>query len=202
MKRNKLWKTTNHQKTPTMDTTITVENSTDQLQHQENNKNKELLLESIQNDFIAQSRSLSKVTRLLAGVVIGTIWAICYREKEVDFPNNWLLTSIIFSILFFIIELYHYWDDSRFYHKKSDQIVKSNGDFSLRKIKSEVQYHSKKSYCYLNFKFFVALIFSLTFIVGVGKLYHYNDNTEKMSTTPQVKQGLKSSKINKYNLNK
>ena len=62
MKRKKLWKKKNHLKTPTMDTTITVENSTDQLQHQENSNDKKYkieLLESIQNDFIAQSMSLS-----------------------------------------------------------------------------------------------------------------------------------------------
>ena len=200
MKNNKkkLWKKKNQQKNQIVDTNIIVENSIIPPQHQENSSlsNKKLLHESIQNDYIAQSSSLSKITRLLAGVVIGTIWAICYKEKEVVIPNNWLLISIVSSILFFIIELTHYWTDSIFYHNRSDQIVESGGDFDFEKMMKEVQNNSKKSYRFLNFKAFMALIFSLTFIVGVGMLC-YSDDKDKNSNVQQIKQELKSTNIEK-----
>lgn len=199
MKRKKLWKKKNHLKNQAMDMNTIVENTIVQPQHQENSNDKKYkieLLESIQNDFIAQSTSLSNVMRWLAGVVIGTIWAICYREKEVVIPNSGLLLSVIFSITFLIIELCHYWIDSRFYHNKSDQIVNSGGCFDLGMISREVQSHSKISYIFLNLKFFVVLLFSVAFIVGVGNLYHFNDNKDKISTTPQIKQELKSPVIN------
>lgn len=122
-------------------------NSSDQHLLQEKN-NKQLLHESIQADFIAQSQSLSNITRTIVGVILGTIWVICYKEREVDIPNGFLLASVIMSIVYFIVELRHYYIDTVFYHNKSDQIVESEGNFDLNKMASEVQKHSKRSFYY------------------------------------------------------
>lgn len=139
---------------------------------QENNKIKERLQESIQNNFVAQSQSLSTVSRTIAGVILGTIWVICYKENVVKIPNIWIAISIILSLAFFLVELLHYFIDSLFYHCKSDHIVKSKGDFNYEKIYNSVQDHSKCSFYFLIAKAITTFLLSVVFIVGIGYLYY------------------------------
>lgn len=140
--------------------------STDQPQPQESSKKRELL-DSVQQDYIAQSNTLSIVNRTITGVILGTIWAICYKENAIKTPNIWLTFSLILSLIFFLIELAHYFTDSRFYHNMSDEMVKSEMNFDYKKKHKEIQRHSKCSYRFLLAKSGVVLLLSIIFVIGI-----------------------------------
>lgn len=172
-KKNKeTWEITNNpQKTITLETDNKVVNSLDPHPLQENKSHKKELLDSIQNNFIAQTQNLSKVSRTIAGVIIGTIWAICYKERTVDIPNGFILTGLIMSLFYFLVELVQYFFDSYYYHNKSDVIVESEGDFDLKNMTKDVQNHSKWSFRFLLLKSVLVFVACLTFIRGVILLY-------------------------------
>ena len=146
--------------------------TTPQPQPQESNNKKLELLKTVQENLVAQSKSLSTVTRTIVGIVLGTIWAICYKEKHVEIPNIWILSSIIISALFLIVELSHYFCDTRFYHNKSNEIVENGENFNYEEIYQEVQRNSKRSYCFLKTKAILTFILVIIFATGIGCLYH------------------------------
>ena len=139
----------------------------DQLQHPESSN---ILLDSIQGDFIAQSGTLSTVTRTTTGVILGTVWAICYKEQEIEIPNIWLLLSLVVSILFLVVELLHYLFDSIFYHNKSDEIVEGGENIDYNKIYKEVQKHSKCSFRFLKAKAYIVIALCVVFVIGIIQL--------------------------------
>ena len=145
----------------------TVEN-TGQHQHQESSN---ILLDSVQENFIAQSGTLSTVTRTTTGVILGTLWAICYKNQKIEIPNIWLLLSFITSMFFLVVELLHYLVDSIFYHSKSDEIVESDENTDFDKIYIEVQNHSKCSFCFLKAKAIIVLILCIVYIIGLVNMY-------------------------------
>ena len=169
--------------------------STSQLQPQESS-NKQELLEFVQQEFVAQSSTLSIVTRTIAGVILGTIWAICYKENEAKIPNIWLAISLILSLTFFVIELLHYIVDAFFYHNKSDQIVNSCGNIDYKKEYDKIQGHSKYSFWFLMTKSFIVLVLSGIFIWGVISLYP-SASTETGNSTTTTTTQQKNNKITK-----
>ena len=142
--------------------------NTDQHQHQESSN---ILLDSVQENFIAQSGTLSTVTRTTTGVILGILWAICYKNQKIEIPNIWLLLSFITSMLFLVVELLHYLVDSIFYHSKSDEIVEGDKDTDFDKIYNDVQKHSKCSFCFLKAKAITVLILCIVFIIGLVSMY-------------------------------
>lgn len=168
--KNKVQKTRTAGKHKVVDINIT------QPQLQESDK--ERLHKFIQQEFIAQSGTLSIVTRTIAGVILGTIWAICYKERVLNIPNDWLKFSIVCAIMFFLVELLHYTVDSYFYHKRSDIIAKEQDKADFAKIHKEVQKHSKCSFHFLMIKALVTFVLSILFVIGIICLYH-EPNVEK-----------------------
>lgn len=172
------------QKTRIQEKNKAAANSTTPLPPQESN-NKQELLEFVQNEYVAQSRTLSNVTRTVAGVLLGTIWAICYKEEEVKIPNIWFAISLILSSAFFVVELLHYFIDSIFYHNKSDLIVKSRGNFDYEKEYGKIQCHSRLSFWFLNIKSVIVLFLCGVFIWGVISLYK-SHCTKTRNTTATI----------------
>lgn len=142
--------------------------NTGQHQHQESSN---ILLDSVQENFIAQSGTLSTVTRTTTGVILGTLWAICYKNQKIEIPNIWLLMSFISSMIFLVVELLHYLVDSIFYHNKSDEIVEGDENTDFDKIYDEVQRHSKYSFCFLISKAIIVLSLCVIFVIGIFKMY-------------------------------
>ncbi len=130
-------------------------------------KNKQELHQSIQDDFKAQSATLSTITRAVTGVILGTTWAICYKENAAEIPNFWILLSIIISVIFILVELVHYYVDANFYHGKSDFIVESKGNFDYDTVYNEVHQHSKCSFNFLRIKAGIVFILGIIFIIGI-----------------------------------
>ena len=143
----------------------------DRLQHQESNDKKLALLDTIQGNFIAQSGTLSTVTRTTTGVILGTVWVICYKEQKIEIPNIWLLLSFIASMIFLVVELLHYLVDSVFYYNKSEEIVKSKGNINFNKVDGEVKSHSRCSFSFLISKAIIVLTLCVIFIIGIIKMY-------------------------------
>ena len=144
--------------------------NTDQHQHQESSN---ILLDSVQENFIAQSGTLSTVTRTTTGVILGAIFAICYKEQKTEIPNIWLLLSFVVSMFFLVVEIFHYLVDSVFYYNKSEEIVKSKGNINFNKLDGEVKSHSRCSFCFLISKAVIVLILCVIFIIGIIKMYLY-----------------------------
>lgn len=142
--------------------------NTDQPQHLESSN---ILLDSIQENFIAQSSTLSTITRATTGVILGAILAICYKEQKIEIPNIWLLLSFVASMIFLVVELLHYLVDSIFYHSKSDEIVEGDENTDFDKIYDEVQRHSKYSFCFLISKAIIVLSLCVIFVIGIFKMY-------------------------------
>ena len=142
--------------------------NTDQPQHLESSN---ILLDSIQENFIAQSSTLSTITRATTGVILGAILAICYKEQKIEIPNIWLLLSFIASMIFLVVELLHYLVDSIFYHSKSDEIVEGDENTDFDKIYDEVQRHSKYSFYFLISKAIIVLSLCVIFVIGIFKMY-------------------------------
>ena len=158
----------------TTETTVVTSDTTAQPHPQESKPNKLEFHNFIKNEFIAQSQTFSNVTRTIAGVVLGTIWMICYKGENVEIPNSLFVISIILAIFFFLIELAHYYSDTKFYHDKSDDIVKSKGNFIFKNMYNEVQAQSKKSFLCVRIKARLVLLLSIVFILGVIQLYLSN----------------------------
>ena len=142
----------------------------DQPQHPESS-NGNILLDSIQENYIAQSATLSTVTRTTTMVILGTVWAICYNDQKIEIPNIWLLLSLISSMIFLVVEIFHYLVDSVFYYNKSEKIVKSRGNFDFKKVDSDVKNHSKYSFCFLISKAIIVLSLCVIFLIGIIKMY-------------------------------
>ena len=142
--------------------------NTDQPQHLESSN---ILLDSIQENFTAQSSTLSTITRATTGVILGAILAICYKEQKIEIPNIWLLLSFIASMIFLVVELLHYLVDSIFYHSKSDEIVEGDENTDFDKIYDEVQRHSKYSFCFLISKAIIVLSLCVIFVIGIFMMY-------------------------------
>lgn len=135
--------------------------------HQEELDYKIKLHEEIKQNFISQSGSLTKVARCIVGAILATIWVICYKESKICIPNGWLLASIISAFIYFFVELGHYYVDSFFYKRESDEIVKSDGNFDFDEKNKRILQHSNCSYKFLCAKAYISLILGFLFIIGI-----------------------------------
>lgn len=141
---------------------------TDRPLHQESSN---ILLDSIQENYKAQSGTLSTVTRATTGVILGCVWAICYKNQKIEIPNIWLLLTFVTSMVFLVVELLHYFVDSWFYYNKSEEIVKSKGNFDFDKVDKETKNHSCCSFYFLMSKAFIVFCLCLIFVTGIIKMY-------------------------------
>lgn len=142
----------------------------DQHQHLENKKlnDKQDLIDSVQENFIAQSHSLTTVSRMIISAIIAIIWAICYsKTSAIIIPNCWILGSLILSIIYFLLEITHYLADSIYYYCKSKNLGKTNLGFNLEQESKKVESHSSWSFSFLCGKVLTAIVSSVVFIIGL-----------------------------------
>lgn len=130
--------------------------------------------ESIE-DVINRSSELSgKVSSLglyIVGGILATNWTIMYRKDGLEIINNWLLSAAILCFVYLALSLCFYFNDSVFYHKKSIELFKNQGNSKyLEKHKEMMTEHSSFSYILYYIKFGLLVITAFIFIIGMFKL--------------------------------
>lgn len=115
-----------------------------------------------------QSGSFSSISRTLMFGIIGTIWVLTYSDGKLAIPNNWLLISLIMSLLYFLADTGHYFWDAMSCQKVSQDVwgyktaddVENKTNEAMKKI-------NKRSVNFVKIKFVLLILTAIIFGVGL-----------------------------------
>lgn len=127
------------------------------------------LLASSNKSLYEQSSKVSTISRGMVYAIIATIWAISYKEGIFYFPQGWLLATMCLCGLFILMDLIHYYIDTRFHYKQAQNIFRhknlskeSNWEDALKYAKN-----AKVSFNFLRAKFYFAIVILVCFVIGI-----------------------------------
>lgn len=127
------------------------------------------LLGSSNKSLYEQSSKVSTISRGMVYAIIATIWAISYEDGSFSFPRGWLLITICLCGAFLVLDLVHYYVDTFFHYKQTQDIFWHKN--LTREISREdgVKYakNGKLSYGFLSSKFYLVLVIVVCFLIGV-----------------------------------
>lgn len=86
--------------------------------NKETKENFEASIEEGQGFYNAQSSKVSQNIRTLVMGIIAIIWVVSYKNGAFELPNTLLVVSLFISFGYLIIDILHYFLDSRFYYNK------------------------------------------------------------------------------------
>ena len=114
-----------------------------------------------------QSSKFSNVARSLMFGIIGTIWIISYTEAGLDFSNCWLFTALSLSLLYFLVDVIHYFWSAMSYldvSNKTPQCMNPDQyDVQLRRMET---ISGRTVACFV-IKFIVLIIAATAFCIGL-----------------------------------
>lgn len=122
------------------------------------------------NGFLrSQADSAAVVARTMACAMIGVVWAFSFNNGNFTIPTGWLLSSLVSNILFFLIDLLHYFSDTCVYHSQTIKLqeAKTNNDYDETLYESKMTLHSKVSFGFFVTKCFICLIAGVLLLIGI-----------------------------------
>lgn len=135
----------------------------------ETKENFEASIEEGQGFYNTQSSKVSQNIRTLVMGIIAIIWVVSYKDGAFELPNILLVVSLFISFGYLIIDILHYFLDSRFYYNKLISLEKHYGQKVYLKVyNQELIKHSKVSYRWIWTKVIVFAIIAILFIIGMG----------------------------------
>lgn len=135
----------------------------------ETKENYEASIEEGQGFYNAQSSKVSQNIRTLVMGIIAIIWVVSYKDGAFELPNTLLVVSLFISFGYLIIDILHYFLDSRFYYNKLISLEKHYGQKTYLKVYNQALIdHSKVSYYWIWAKVIVFAIIAILFIIGMG----------------------------------
>lgn len=127
------------------------------------------LLTSSNKSLYEQSSKVSTISRGMVYAIIATIWAISYKEGAFSIPRGWLLVTICLCGAFILLDLIHYYIDTRFHYNQTQTIFwhknltkESNRDDVIKYAKN-----ARLSFGFLRAKFYLAISVMICFIIGI-----------------------------------
>ncbi|MBQ6777175.1 MAG: hypothetical protein IJP52_02570 [Paludibacteraceae bacterium] len=136
-----------------------------------NEEVKEKFEESIEegNRFYgAQSSKVSQNIRTLVMGIIAIIWVVSYNNGIFKLPNLLLIISLFISFGYLVIDILHYFLDTRFYYNKLISLEKNYGQkMYLTTYNQALIKYSKVSYGWIWAKVIVFAIIAILFVVGM-----------------------------------
>lgn len=155
-----------------------VPNSTDQKVRQEalpqrvGNKKidferKEKLENELQGYRYSQSSKFSSVSRTLIFGIIGTVWTIILNSEKDSICHPFLTSSLILSIMYLTCDVHHYFKDCQNYVNRQFELCKASTNADLDNHDVIMDEISKKSQCYIKWKYWLLWLSVITFLIGM-----------------------------------
>ena len=126
------------------------------------------LLEECQGFQYAQSSNFSQLSRTLVFSVLGTIWVVSYSDQGFIPSNNFLIWALIVGFAYLVVDVCHYFFDSRFYKKEYFKFEKEK---NISQHDSRMSKRSQLSYRAIWGKFIILIVICVLFIIGFVKQY-------------------------------
>ena len=135
---------------------------------------KEKLQKETQEYMYAQSSKFSSVSRTLIFSIIGTIWVITYSEGQLRIPNYALFFSLFFGIVYLIIDVFHYYTDSKSYEDEQNRFDNYEKQEDLdKKHEEEMNRINERSHRFIKFKMTILVVCSILFLFGLFNPHCY-----------------------------
>ena len=114
----------------------------------------------------AQSAKVSQNIRTLVMGIIAIIWVVSYNNGVFELPNLLLIISLFTSFGYLLIDILHYFLDTRFYYNKLISLEKNYGqEMYLTRYNQALIKYSKVSYGWIWAKVIVFAIIAILFVV-------------------------------------
>lgn len=129
---------------------------------------KQKLQEETQKFMYAQSRNFSSVSRNLVFGILGTIWVLTYVDSQLKIPNTCLTLSLFLGFIFLIVDVFHYYRDSKSYQYELYSLdgYKTEEELNNRH-EARMDEINRRSHCFLEAKFWLLLFASFLFFLGL-----------------------------------
>ena len=133
-----------------------------------NFKNDKIELHTRAQKFMSeQSDKFSTVARALMFGIIGTVWIIAYTEAGLSISNRWLIAALILSLLYFLVDVIHYFWNAMSYQDVSKQAKKCNDDEALDDQYDRMKAINGRSVTCVVIKFVVLILAATAFCIGL-----------------------------------
>ena len=129
---------------------------------------KEKLQKETQEYMYAQSSKFSSVSRSLIFGIIGTIWVITYTEGQLCIPNFALFISLLSGIVYLVIDVIHYYTDSKSYEDEQNKFDSYKKQEDLEEThENEMNRINERSHSFIKYKLAVLAICAILFFYGL-----------------------------------
>lgn len=126
---------------------------------------KDELINEVSDYQYKQSGQVSTLCRYVIYGIVGTVWVLSYVNGNLEKPNILLLLSIIFSFIYLLLDVIHYYMDTFFYYRESHKLM--NDCITEENHAKCMVETSKRSFVLLTHKFILTIIISLLFVGGM-----------------------------------
>lgn len=131
---------------------------------------KKQLQDELQGYMYSQSSKLSSVSRNLIFGILGTIWVMTFSEGKMTIPNPYLFYALLASLLFMVVDVFHYFWDSMSYHHQQYKLDSYESNEEIDNIyEKRMDEINNRSHYFLIGKTSVLLLAALFFIMGIAK---------------------------------
>ena len=131
-------------------------------------KEKEKMEDMVQGFMGSQSGLFSSVSRTLIFGIIGTIWVITYSEHKLTVPNNWLLVSLVMSLLYLLADVGHYFLDAMSYQEETKRISGYKSSEELKaNLKDGLAKINGRSVNFIKIKMVLLISTAIIFVIGL-----------------------------------
>ena len=133
---------------------------------------KEQLQDELQGYMYSQSSKLSSVSRNLIFGILGTIWVMTFSEGKMTIPNPYLFYALLTSLLYMIIDVFHYFCDSISYHRQQYKLDSYKNNQEIENIyEKRMDKINNRSHYFLIGKTSVLLLAAIFFIIGISQFF-------------------------------
>jgi len=131
---------------------------------------KKRLQNELQGYMYSQSSKLSSVSRNLIFGILGTIWVITYSEGKMTIANPYFFYALLSSLLFMIVDVFHYFLDSISYHRQQYKLDSYKSNEEIDNIyEKRMDKINNRSHYFLIGKTCVLILAALFFITGISE---------------------------------
>jgi len=132
------------------------------------NKKKAELADETQNYMYSQSSKFSSVSRNLIFGIMGTIWAFTFTKGEMTLSNLWLVGALVLCIVYFMLDVIHYYTDTNSYNKEQYRLDSYKNEQDLQEHERIMDRINKCSNIFIKWKFRTLILITILFLIGVA----------------------------------